>query len=67
MRNQLFVSITRSRGWVYLSGTGDEPFYREVSEVVDAVQRNPRAPSLSFVYNRPDRSLDDEAQLSLAF
>ncbi|MEA5616463.1 ATP-binding domain-containing protein [Cronbergia sp. UHCC 0137] len=34
LRNQLFVALTRSRGWVEISGIGDYPFYEEVKEVI---------------------------------
>ncbi len=34
LRNQLFVALTRSRGWVHLSGIGDYPFYEEVRKVM---------------------------------
>ncbi len=33
LRNQLFVALTRSRGWVSLSGIGDYSFYDEVNQV----------------------------------
>jgi superfamily I DNA and RNA helicase len=33
-RNQLFVALTRSRGWVNLSGIGNYPFYNEVENVI---------------------------------
>lgn len=35
LRNQLFVALTRSRGWVHLSGIGDYPFYEEVRKVME--------------------------------
>ncbi len=34
LRNQLFVALTRSRGWVNLSGIGNYPFYNEVENVI---------------------------------
>jgi superfamily I DNA and RNA helicase len=34
LRNQLFVALTRSRGWVDISGIGDYPFYEEVNKVI---------------------------------
>jgi superfamily I DNA and RNA helicase len=33
-RNQLFVAMTRSRGWLRLSGLGSYPLYEEVSQVI---------------------------------
>ncbi len=35
LRNQLFVALTRSRGWVNISGIGDYPFYEEVHQVME--------------------------------
>ena len=34
LRNQLFVALTRSRGWVNISGIGHYPFYEEVNKVI---------------------------------
>ena len=34
MRNQLFVGMTRARGWVNVSGTGDYAFYDEINQVI---------------------------------
>lgn len=40
LRNQLFVALTRSRGWVELSGVvGDYPFYDEVQQVINSGNR----------------------------
>ncbi len=36
LRNQLFVALTRTRGWVELSGTGDYPFYEEMRQVINS-------------------------------
>jgi superfamily I DNA and RNA helicase len=33
-RNQLFVALTRSRGWLSMSGIGNYPFYQEVKNVL---------------------------------
>ena len=33
-RQQLFIALTRSRGWVYMSGTGNYPFYQELWQVI---------------------------------
>lgn len=35
LRNQLFVALTRSRGWVNLSGIGHYPMYDEVKKVIE--------------------------------
>ncbi|AFZ54795.1 pentapeptide repeat-containing protein [Cyanobacterium aponinum] len=34
LRNQLFVALTRSKGWVYLSGVGNYVMYSELKEVL---------------------------------
>lgn len=39
-RNQLFVALTRSKGWVYLSGIGDYPMYSELKEVLAMKENN---------------------------
>jgi superfamily I DNA and RNA helicase len=36
LRNQLFVALTRARGWVKLSGIGKYPFYKEVQRVMES-------------------------------
>lgn len=33
-RNQLFVAMTRSRGWLRLSGLGSYPLYEELAQVI---------------------------------
>lgn len=55
LRNQLFVGISRSRGWVHLSGTGMEgsPLESEISRVLAA------GGTLNFAYRAPKRQLDD--------
>ena len=35
LRNQLFIALTRSRGWVNLSGIGNYPFYQEIKNVLE--------------------------------
>lgn len=35
-RNQLFVAMTRARGWVNLSGVGNYPLYHELNNVVNS-------------------------------
>lgn len=55
MRNQLFVALTRSKGWVQLSGTGDYELYDEIREVVSA------GTMLEFEFSRPSRVIDEEA------
>ena len=46
-RNQLFVALTRARGWVNLSGLGNYPMYEEMQRVIAAGDK------FSFTYKRP--------------
>ena len=59
LRNQLFVALTRSRGWVNLSGIGNYPLYWEISEVINSKD------SFTFTYYPPQReiSVTDRAEL----
>lgn len=34
LRNQLFVALTRAKGWVKLSGVGSYPLYEEIWRVM---------------------------------
>ncbi len=52
LRNQLFVAMTRSRGWVKLSGIGNYPFYAEVRAVLASGSRFELTPQ-----QRPQRDL----------
>lgn len=36
LRNQLFVGLTRSKGWANLSGIGDYPMYKEIDNVISS-------------------------------
>ncbi|MDY6786150.1 MAG: ATP-binding domain-containing protein [Cyanobacteriota bacterium] len=55
LRNQLFIALTRSRGWAVLSGVGDYLFYNEVRDVIASET------TLKFTYQRPlQRNLDEE-------
>lgn len=36
LRNQLFVALTRSRGWAKLSGIGDYPMYSEMRNIINS-------------------------------
>lgn len=55
LRNQLFVGMSRSRGWVTLSGVGlnQTTLGREIQEVLKAKD------AIEFTYRKPKRSLDD--------
>ncbi|MBE9152512.1 DEAD/DEAH box helicase, partial [Coleofasciculus sp. LEGE 07092] len=47
LRNQLFVALTRARGWVSLSGVGNYPLYEEMRRVIES------GDSFTFTYKRP--------------
>lgn len=55
LRNQLFVGISRSRGWVHLSGSrrAGSSLTGEIERVIAA------GPTLKFTYRQPKRRLDD--------
>ncbi|MBF6596259.1 MAG: hypothetical protein IVW51_17670 [Thermaceae bacterium] len=52
-RNELFVALTRSRGFAYLSGIGNYPFYDEAGQVLRS------GSSFNFVYRKPKREIDN--------
>jgi superfamily I DNA and RNA helicase len=56
LRNQLFTAMSRSRGWLRLSGTGLQgtPFEREVQTVLAS------GTTLTFMPSVPRRRTDDE-------
>lgn len=47
LRNQLFVALTRARGWVSLSGVGNYPMYEEMRRVIES------GDTFKFTYKRP--------------
>ncbi|NEO29765.1 MAG: ATP-binding domain-containing protein [Symploca sp. SIO3C6] len=47
LRNQLFVALTRSRGWASLSGVGSYPMYEEMQRVIES------GDTFTFTYKRP--------------
>lgn len=49
LRNQLLIAITRSRGWVTLSGIGNYAFYQELSNVINGKD------SFTFTYTPPQQ------------
>jgi len=55
MRNQLFVALTRSKGWVHLSGTGKYDMYDEIEKVIEA------GTIIEFSFSRPSRDMGDES------
>lgn len=46
LRNQLFVALTRSKGWLKLSGTGAYPMYDEMWRVMQS------GDSFTFIWNQ---------------
>ena len=52
LRNQLFVALTRTRGWANLSGIGKYPFYEEIKRVINSDG------TFNFTFNhRPKREI----------
>lgn len=52
LRNQLFVALTRTRGWVHLSGIGKYPLYEEMRRVMESDG------TFTFTFNhRPKREI----------
>ena len=49
LRNQLFVALTRARGWVRLSGVGNYPMYNEMQQVIASSN------TFTFIYNKPPK------------
>ncbi|MEM7556311.1 MAG: ATP-binding domain-containing protein [Cyanobacteria bacterium P01_A01_bin.84] len=49
LRNQLFVALTRSRGWANLSGVGNYPMYNEMQAVIES------GDTFTFTYKRPPK------------
>ncbi len=47
LRNQLFVAMTRSRGWLNISGIGNYPLYRELHDVLQS------GDTFRFCYRHP--------------
>ncbi len=48
-RNQLFVALTRTRGWASLSGVGNYPMYDEMRQVITS------GDTFTFTYKRPPK------------
>ena len=59
LRNQLFVALTRSRAWVYLSGVkqhgegADYPLYEEMRQVIASASRE----TFTFQFQRPQHDV----------
>lgn len=54
LRNQLFVALTRARGWVRLSGIGSYPMYEEMQRVIAS------GDTFTFINKPPLRDLGGE-------
>ncbi|PSF33922.1 DNA/RNA helicase [Aphanothece hegewaldii CCALA 016] len=54
LRNQLFVGLSRARGWVHLSGISYYPMYDEIKRVIDG------GDTFTFTYRRPRIDRDDD-------
>lgn len=55
LRNQLFVALTRARGWAKLSGIGDYPMYEEMRKVIESGN------TFTFNFKRPPtRNMGEE-------
>ena len=49
LRHQLFVALTRSRGWACMSGIGDYAFYHEINQVIKS------GDTFTFTYKKPPK------------
>lgn len=57
LRNQLFVALTRARGWARLSGVGNYPMYDEMRRVIDS------GDTFTFTYKKePTRDIGSEEE-----
>ncbi|MBO3464444.1 ATP-binding domain-containing protein, partial [Aetokthonos hydrillicola] len=48
-RNQLFVALTRTRGWANITGVGNYPMYDEMRQVIASKD------TFTFTYKRPPK------------
>ncbi len=55
LRNQLFVALTRARGWVSLSGIGNYPMYKEISQVIESKD------TFTFTFQQPKHDISESA------
>ncbi|MDJ0619145.1 MAG: ATP-binding domain-containing protein [Calothrix sp. MO_192.B10] len=57
-RNQLFVALTRARGWASLTGVGNYPMYEEIRKVMAS------GDTFTFTYKRqPKRDIGDGEEI----
>jgi superfamily I DNA and RNA helicase len=47
LRNQLFVALSRTKGWLEVSGIGDFPMYDEFRKVIKSGN------TFEFIFQRP--------------
>ncbi|MGK7940604.1 MAG: pentapeptide repeat-containing protein [Crocosphaera sp.] len=60
LRNQLFVAMTRSRGWLIMSGIGNYSLYQELETVLKQKE------TLTFIYTPPQQreiTINEAAEL----
>lgn len=60
LRQQLFVALTRSRGWVNVSGIGNYALYRELERIIASDY------TIEFTFNNPTKktiAIGDRAEL----
>lgn len=49
LRNQLFIALTRTKGWVNISGIGAYPMYEELNQVIQT------GDTFTFTFRRPPK------------
>ncbi|MFB2970523.1 pentapeptide repeat-containing protein [Aerosakkonema sp. BLCC-F183] len=49
LRNQLFIALTRTRGWLKLSGIGNYPMYEEIRSAIAS------GDTFNFTFDRPPK------------
>lgn len=54
LRNQLFVALTRTRGWAYLSGIGNYAMYDEIRQVIESKN------TINFTFKRPKLDVSEQ-------
>ncbi|NLE04333.1 MAG: ATP-binding domain-containing protein [Crenarchaeota archaeon] len=57
-RNNLFIAMTRTRGWLHLLGTGNYSIYTEIFKTVKNLKETPD--SILFTYHGRQKKIDTE-------
>jgi superfamily I DNA and RNA helicase len=60
-RNNLFVAMTRTKGWLHLIGTGDHQIYNEIKSVLNMINKTPN--TLMFLYHGKQTRKDNEQNM----